>query len=307
MATSSQEPHQQPNSSQRALGTREQRLQLHTPLHLHTGFILESAIPLNKLKIINETDLVKNELDFLNSNFEEVEKILSHRDINEKTEYLVEWRNLPNSHNKWLTADDFGTKEILNKYIQKNLGQEETQDRSKELVIKKRGRPRKVRQEVASKLITPKEPERPFRSKRLSAKYMVSNVSLLTLVLFLLFPLIVLGNRTVGAVGTTKTNIQRIDINNMCDLKANLSSNVNANIYSMKRWLYGNMTRVMDRISTNLSEKRVVILRINVIYLVMDMSVKSRKFQGLMLRHFLVIEAQDIEEYINCQVKSVSI
>ena len=27
-----------------------------------TGFVLESAIPLNKLKIINETDLVQNEL-----------------------------------------------------------------------------------------------------------------------------------------------------------------------------------------------------------------------------------------------------
>ena len=41
-----------------------------------------------------------------------------------------------------------------------SVGQEETQNRSKELVIRKRGRPRKVRQEVTSRLITPKEPER---------------------------------------------------------------------------------------------------------------------------------------------------
>ena len=46
----------------------------------------------------------------------EVQKILNHRKKYNKTEYLVKWRNLPKTHNEWVSEQDFSTTEIISRH-----------------------------------------------------------------------------------------------------------------------------------------------------------------------------------------------
>ena len=71
------------------------------------GVPVEHSVPLHKLKV---TTLVDGD------DFHEISKILSHRYLIGKTQYLVQWKN-PISKNLWVNPEDFANMKFINDYI----------------------------------------------------------------------------------------------------------------------------------------------------------------------------------------------
>ena len=94
------------------------------------GNIVPEKYPLHKLKVISS--------DEANNETAEIEKILDHKDQDGVKYYLVKWRNFPMEENEWVKEDDFHSKSILNKYLNK------LPSLPKNKTGRGRGRPRKT-------------------------------------------------------------------------------------------------------------------------------------------------------------------
>jgi len=73
-----------------------------------TGEILPTKHAAKFLKVI-KTPLDTEEMV-------EVEEIIDHRGIGDDREYLVTWKDLPESENSWVSIDKFNSREIVREY-----------------------------------------------------------------------------------------------------------------------------------------------------------------------------------------------
>ena len=86
--------------------------------------------PLQRLKVVAENDEVHE--------YYELDKIVSDRQTTTGPEYLVKWKDCPESENTWLKPEYFSDKTLITKYIgTKN-------EISKGIIRRGRGRPRKI-------------------------------------------------------------------------------------------------------------------------------------------------------------------
>jgi hypothetical protein len=70
---------------------------------------LDLSVPLHKLKQV--------EVDDLKNDFAEIEKIISHKLIDNKPMYLVKWLNLDSKDNSWVRPEDFASMKFVNDYL----------------------------------------------------------------------------------------------------------------------------------------------------------------------------------------------
>jgi len=90
------------------------------------GDELEQSYPRHKIKVVENS---KNPHDSV-----EVEKIIDHKEVNNKKLFLVKWKDLPDAENSWVPEDHFDTIEIIKEYWNKLEGRPAKRGR---------GRPRK--------------------------------------------------------------------------------------------------------------------------------------------------------------------
>jgi hypothetical protein len=78
---------------------------------------------LNKLTIDNE-EVNEQEMNIdttlnnktLHNNSYEIQYIIKHKELYDKYEYFVKWRNYGKEHNSWIKECDFNEKDILDEY-----------------------------------------------------------------------------------------------------------------------------------------------------------------------------------------------
>lgn len=91
--------------------------------------LLPNSYPLHKLKPVQDPQ------DMTQESWE-VDKIVEHRKVGKETEYLVKWKNCPNSENTWLKSSHFNSPLPIREYIDSLKNKESTK--------RGRGRPRKI-------------------------------------------------------------------------------------------------------------------------------------------------------------------
>lgn len=182
----------------------------------HDGNVLKTSYPIHKLKLIEEPE------DMTVESWE-VDQVIDSRQKNNMMEYLVRWKNCPESDNSWVKESHFNSMEPITEYHKAH---------KRVLTPKRRGRPpnqhkkKPVETESTDSVI-----EKPRRRRGRPPK----STFLLTIqAFFMMF--------TLGLCTTVRGNFKYCDhlssMNTILDINKSCSKNLN--------WNFGNLSKSLE-------------------------------------------------------------
>jgi hypothetical protein len=81
---------------------------------------MKGALPLSRLKVIDK--IIQNKIQFTNpieGEYLDIDNIIDNRQRNKKREFLVKWKDLPESENSWVVEENFSDPLIIKDSFQK--------------------------------------------------------------------------------------------------------------------------------------------------------------------------------------------
>ena len=219
-----------------------------------SGFVLNDAIPLCKLKIIKDDESI-NENEFFDS--VEIDKILDHSPKEGRvSEYLVSWKNRNKNENEWVKVENFNSKEVIEKYWKnkkQNINEKTTE------IVQKRGRGRPKKSEIMQK-VYPIDCNGSKRSERLQNKQTKS--VLMIILLLIILPIIVLADITIQTKSqfcTIHSKLTPLEPSDLCIKTNGSDANDVEKTKQLSNWIKkytSNIDETKDKVQVVILSKR---------------------------------------------------